>query len=409
MAYSKVALIPALVLVLSGIERLAHAHFGPEPDVSQLLDQHAFRLLSKRSVMDCLDNTESRHLQKRAVERRQDLFESLREEHVRSARDTAKVLATNHRLNENSNPFGGKVSCSMTPIIEVGPYWVDGELIRKDIRETQKGVTVYLDIQVIDTKTCKPLPNVFVDIWHANATGVYGGVVAKDNGNAADLKNINTTFLRGLQPTNNEGITQFITIVPGHYPGRTNHIHTIVHLNGTVLPNNTYAGGRIPHIGNILFDQALLTTVHATKAYQQNNVPITLNSQDLTFAAESASASDPVMNYALLGSTVEDGLLGWVTLGVDSTADQGALASARNIWTAQGSLDNPNFTGGLPDWAKDLVSPPSVMKPGASTKSASTAKPTSGTKPFSGLKPPANINVLLQNNGDKPPKPITKF
>ncbi|XP_055350138.1 uncharacterized protein LOC129596797 [Paramacrobiotus metropolitanus] len=365
MMYLKVALIQVLVLLFSGIEHLVHAHPNehPEPDASLSFAQHAFRQLAKRSVLSCLDSTASRILQKRAIVRRQALFESLRAEHLlsRSVRDTAKVLATNHRLNENSNPFGSNVSCSLTPEVEVGPYWVSGEFIRKDIRETQKGVTLYLDIQVIDTKTCKPMPNVFVDIWHANATGVYGGVVAKDNGNKADLKNINTTFLRGLQPTNRDGFTQFITIVPGHYPGRTNHIHTIVHLNGTVLPNNTYAGGKVPHIGNILFDQALLTSVHATTAYKQNNVPITLNSQDLTFAAESASASDPVMNYALLGSTVEDGLLGWVTMGLDSTADQGSLASARNILTAKGSVDNPNFTGGLPAWANAVTNPPSCM------------------------------------------------
>jgi len=33
-----------------------------------------------------------------------------------------------------------------------------------------------LDIGVIDVETCKPLPNVLVDIWQANATGHYAGV-----------------------------------------------------------------------------------------------------------------------------------------------------------------------------------------------------------------------------------------
>jgi protocatechuate 3,4-dioxygenase beta subunit len=32
-----------------------------------------------------------------------------------------------------------------------------------------------LDIGVIDVNTCKPLPNVLVDIWQANATGQYAG------------------------------------------------------------------------------------------------------------------------------------------------------------------------------------------------------------------------------------------
>lgn len=37
---------------------------------------------------------------------------------------------------------------------------IDGELIRKDIVEDQEGVPLYLDIQVIDTSTCEPVPAV---------------------------------------------------------------------------------------------------------------------------------------------------------------------------------------------------------------------------------------------------------
>ncbi len=33
----------------------------------------------------------------------------------------------------------------------------------------------FLDIGVIDVETCKPLPNVLIDIWQANATGIYAG------------------------------------------------------------------------------------------------------------------------------------------------------------------------------------------------------------------------------------------
>ena len=33
-----------------------------------------------------------------------------------------------------------------------------------------------LDIGVIDVETCKPLPNVLVDIWQANSTGFYAGI-----------------------------------------------------------------------------------------------------------------------------------------------------------------------------------------------------------------------------------------
>jgi protocatechuate 3,4-dioxygenase beta subunit len=59
-----------------------------------------------------------------------------------------------------------------------------------------------------------------------NLQGVYGGVLNyPGNGNAADLRLINTTTLRGVQWTDSEGMAAFDTVVPGHYSGRTNHVH----------------------------------------------------------------------------------------------------------------------------------------------------------------------------------------
>jgi protocatechuate 3,4-dioxygenase beta subunit len=45
------------------------------------------------------------------------------------------------------------------------------------------------------------------------------------NGDAKDLRLINTTTLRGVQFTDADGIAAFDTVVPGHYAGRTNHVH----------------------------------------------------------------------------------------------------------------------------------------------------------------------------------------
>ena len=45
---------------------------------------------------------------------------------------------------------------------------IDGEFIRKDIVEDQEGVPLYLDIQVIDTSTCEPVPaivSIFVETF----------------------------------------------------------------------------------------------------------------------------------------------------------------------------------------------------------------------------------------------------
>jgi len=69
---------------------------------------------------------------------------------------------------------------------------------------------VFLEMQFVDINTCEPVPNIFVDLWHANATGVYAGIVASGNGDSSDATNLNATFLRGLWATNDEGVVQYV-------------------------------------------------------------------------------------------------------------------------------------------------------------------------------------------------------
>jgi protocatechuate 3,4-dioxygenase beta subunit len=45
-----------------------------------------------------------------------------------------------------------------------------GELLRKNVKEKEKGIDMYLDIQVMDINSCKPLKDLAVEIWSANST-----------------------------------------------------------------------------------------------------------------------------------------------------------------------------------------------------------------------------------------------
>lgn len=36
--------------------------------------------------------------------------------------------------------------------------------------ESQEGIPLYMDIQLIDTNTCEPIPEIYMDLWHCNAT-----------------------------------------------------------------------------------------------------------------------------------------------------------------------------------------------------------------------------------------------
>lgn len=186
-----------------------------------------------------------------------------------------------------------------------------------------------MDIQVIDVNTCEPVVNTMIDLWNCNATGVYSGVVSEGNGDVSDLSNINATFLRGLQPTQYDGVAQFTTIFPGHYTSRATHIHIITHHNGSILDNSTYIGGTVSHTGQLFFDQDLITQVEATKPYIYNEQILTSNADDHVVNFETTdTTSDPFNEYSFLGDDVEDGIFAWMRVGVDLSVQETVVPAA---------------------------------------------------------------------------------
>jgi protocatechuate 3,4-dioxygenase beta subunit len=163
-----------------------------------------------------------------------------------------------------SGPAGvasGAVSCVLTPELTEGPFYVAGEKLRRDVTEDKQGVRLRLDLSVADASTCKAIRNAIVDIWHADAAGVYSGVQG-DTG----------TFLRGLQRTNAHGLATFETIYPGWYQGRATHIHVKVHL-----------GGNVVHTGQLFFADALNSAVYKRAPYNTRGSGAMRNADDAIF------------------------------------------------------------------------------------------------------------------------------
>lgn len=73
-----------------------------------------------------------------------------------------------------------------------------------------------------------------------------------------------STFLRGIQATDEDGVVSFKSIFPGHYAGRSTHTHLLVHNNVTVFKNNTIKGGAITHIGQLFYHETLRAEAEAT-------------------------------------------------------------------------------------------------------------------------------------------------
>ena len=204
--------------------------------------------------------------------------------------------------------------------------------------------------------------------------------MASGNGDSSDATNIDKTFLRGLQPTEFDGVAQFTTTFPGHYTSRATHIHVIANFNGTILANSTYSGGAASHVGQIFFDQDLITQVEATAPYNTNTQEITENAVDTIFSEE-AGTIDPVAQYSLLGETVEDGIFAWISFGIDLTQSQTITPAA--TLTENGGVaneDSGSMGGGSggPDGSNSTESGSAAGFGSPPSSSASTGAALSG-------------------------------
>ncbi len=77
--------------------------------------------------------------------------------------------------------------------LDQGMSYVRGEYVRSTIFENQSGVYTYVDLELIDVSTCKTAPDLYIDFWHCNSTGVYSGVLGSGNGKPSDLSNVVST------------------------------------------------------------------------------------------------------------------------------------------------------------------------------------------------------------------------
>ncbi|QRV81812.1 intradiol ring-cleavage dioxygenase [Ceratobasidium sp. AG-Ba] len=248
-------------------------------------------------------------------------------------------------------------TCVTAPEVTEGPYFVNNELLRQDIREDQAGVELILDIGVMDVTTCTPLDQALVEIWHCNSTGSYSGFTTASLGTPPDGgmgggNNTNSvitmtatnssaaaptgapgggggstamtdqlTFLRGGYATNSEGMVEFLTTYPGYYSGRTVHIHTMVHTNYSVATNGSIIShaGQVRHIGQIFFEDDLNNKIVNQGVYANTTQSRTYNTEDSILDSENADGYNAYASTELLGETETDGILAYITIGVDTT------------------------------------------------------------------------------------------
>jgi protocatechuate 3,4-dioxygenase beta subunit len=225
--------------------------------------------------------------------------------------------------------------CKLFPEQETGPFYVAGELFRTDIVEGKPGVPLDLRIVVLNARTCKPLANAAVDIWHCDALGLYSGFTKQNfmgpegpdgrNGlppggpppgfdprHPGDRPDDRTddrpgphdqqgpppenhpsdklTFLRGIQLTGSDGSVNFHTIFPGFYMGRTNHIHFKVRIGGHSA-GKSYEAGHTSHTGQVFFPEEVAAKLMRHEPYSKHEIHRVTQLEDGVFGTQQGEAS----------------------------------------------------------------------------------------------------------------------
>ncbi len=157
--------------------------------------------------------------------------------------------------------------CDITPSSIQGPYYLDLNLVRRDISEGMPGLKTRILLHVVRSSDCSPIPNAELDLWHNEALGKYSGF--------ANQGTLGLTFMRGVQFTDDSGFGFFDSVFPGWYPGRTTHMH----LKVRPTPN-------IELTTQLYFEQGLINRIYMRPPYTTHGDNPTTNASDGFFLDE---------------------------------------------------------------------------------------------------------------------------
>ena len=233
---------------------------------------------------------------------------------------------------------------AVTPSMTEGPYWVDEMLRRFDVRGNsasaasgsgtiQAGVPLALKINVLDAAGGGAINGAHVDIWHANAFGLYSDESGQQSGGGSSASSTaGQNFLRGYQVTGVDaggagrpvdGQVSFRTIWPGWYNGRAIHIHVRVRTydaSGTVATTYTT---------QIFFSDADNATVLAGAAPYNTRSPMTDQTTDENDNVLTSSAD--ATNIVPVTGSIAAGFAATFTIGLTGVRSSAAAVADKTV------------------------------------------------------------------------------
>ncbi len=180
-----------------------------------------------------------------------------------------------------------EVQLVATPALTEGPFFVDEKLQRSNLLTGTKRPSVVRGVPLNFTLTLyrltngkfAPLPGATVDVWHADALGVYSDESHPMNHEYTEGQK----WLRGYQVSDKNGLVRFQTIFPGWYPSRTTHIHFKV--------RQTMKGQTKEFTSQLFFDDAVADTIFAKAPYKVRDARETRNASDNIFGERVSDGS----------------------------------------------------------------------------------------------------------------------
>jgi protocatechuate 3,4-dioxygenase beta subunit len=203
---------------------------------------------------------------------------------------SAASAADTSALASNAAGAGAQASlpgCIVRPELTVGPYFVDNQLERSDIRTDPgtgnaspgKQLDLTFNVSQVSGGKCVPLAGAMVDVWHCDAAGQYSAV----NDQMEGFNTVSQKFLRGFQLTDANGVARFTTIYPGWYRGRTVHIHFKIRAPFAAGASVADAGKKYDFTSQLFFDDALSDRVFTQAPYASKGQRDRRNSNDGIF------------------------------------------------------------------------------------------------------------------------------
>ncbi|KAE9964763.1 hypothetical protein EG328_010213 [Venturia inaequalis] len=331
-------------LVLAAFPSLTLAHPKSGPEAAKLLELHRRTAVAGTQALSQCNNTiEALSYTQAAANGRVDTLNAIRQAaglgpvsklSSRSLKDL-KHWENKKVVNHDKTGIFGSPSdawaktqpqCAFVPEDTIGPYYYPGELVRSDISEGLAGVTMWLDVQLIDVNTCKPTSGMTVDIWATNPVGKYSHIPESAGQAGSD-----SHWQRGALSTGNDGRAVFKMIFPGHYDDRATHVHLMardaIHAKdpaGSPIVIGEEKEANVRHIGQVYFDDSLREQVERTSPYDSNTQKLLSNDEDDYAKYQAAKQYDPFVNYLFMnGKDVTGGIYAWISIGIDPKASNG--------------------------------------------------------------------------------------